>query len=223
MEYNKYTNVECNEKLIEVYTVSLVGNSQKDPLGEDIFFDSNIDLKTLGNAVVKSLAKSRDLSISNEDMNKYSEIKYSKGRDAAEEWFYQRFPEWKLFDLENDIWKEKNKFYWENIERIYKSRSHTAISRKVNQNMQIIDVEKNVDYVKFTPTKHERYGWGGIQEKEKFEVIIPSTSSSEVIGAAVKYAIGNCRGKGADLIRSLLFPNGQPETFEKYIEELGIG
>ncbi|MBQ7674565.1 MAG: hypothetical protein IJT36_08710, partial [Alphaproteobacteria bacterium] len=54
------------------------------------------------------------------------------------------------------------------------------------------------------------------------EMKIPSDSSVEVIGAAVRYAIGNCRGKGADFMRNLLFPDGQPETFEQYLESLGL-
>ena len=89
--------------------------------------------------------------------------------------------------------------------------------------MQTINIEGDSNFIKFIPTEHVRYGWDGISDEERSEVVIPSTSSLEIIGAAVKYAIGNCRGKGADLIRSLLFPNGQPETFEKYIEELGVG
>lgn len=44
----------------------------------------------------------------------------------------------------------------------------------------------------------------------------------KLIGAAVKYAIVNCRGKGADFMRNLLFPDGQLETFEKYLESLGL-
>ena len=93
--------------------------------------------------------------------------------------------------------------------------------KKLYENIQCVSIECKDNIINLLSWIN---GWHGNRTNEReTEFTISSTSSLEVIGAAVKYAIGNCRGKGADLIRSLLFPNGQPETFEKYIEELGIG
>jgi hypothetical protein len=59
-------------------------------------------------------------------------------------------------------------------------------------------------------------------KKGDFKFSIPSTSPPEVIGAAVKYSIARCTGKGADLVAKKLFPNGVPETFEDYLASLNL-
>ena len=46
------------------------------------------------------------------------------------------------------------------------------------------------------------------------------TNRVEVISAAVRYAIGNCQGKGSDFMRKLLFPEGKPDAFEEYLKRL---
>ncbi len=54
--------------------------------------------------------------------------------------------------------------------------------------------------------------------KDATAAAIGAQIGGELVGAAAKYAIGNCRGKGADLIREILFPEGQPEGFDEYLK-----
>ena len=88
--------------------------------------------------------------------------------------------------------------------------------------MQHISVEDDGESILFSSSWHlTTDSWGdpdGKTPSVKFK--IPSSSSEEIIGAAVKYAVGNCQGKGADFMRNMLFPEGQPATFEEYVHSL---
>ena len=102
----------------------------------------------------------------------------------------------------------------------YEYKTKTALLK----NMQHVSVEDDSEFIIFNSHYHLTIdSWGDPDGKTpSVEMKIPSDSLVEVIGAAVRYAIGNCRGKGADFMRNLLFPDGQPETFEQYLESLGF-
>jgi hypothetical protein len=76
------------------------------------------------------------------------------------------------------------------------------------------------DKITLEPSKHSRLGWGGMPES--CNIVIPSSSSPEITGAAVKYSIACCTGKGADLVAKKLFPGGVPDTFENYLKSLNL-
>jgi hypothetical protein len=68
-------------------------------------------------------------------------------------------------------------------------------------------------------TKHKAGGWEGMHS---CDIIISSSSPPEIIGAAVKYAIARCTGKGAYEVAKKLFPDGVPDTFDDYLDSLGL-
>ncbi|MDR0695643.1 MAG: CdiI family contact-dependent growth inhibition immunity protein [Holosporales bacterium] len=54
---------------------------------------------------------------------------------------------------------------------------------------------------------------------------ISASAPPEIIGAAVRYAFSRCRGKGpyakgAEIVTKALFPNGAPDSLEKYLESV---
>ena len=65
--------IHINEKFIRILTCSYSGWSQGDPKGEDIYLEPLADVKIIGESVLKALAKSRDLSISEEDRQALNE------------------------------------------------------------------------------------------------------------------------------------------------------
>ena len=219
----KYASIDCNEKFINIYTETLVGNCCKDPLGYECFQALDADLYSIGDAVLKALDKSRDLTLPEEDRNNFSAICSEDGVLVAREWLYEKHPEWKLFDKDSEAMLEASERWWKEIEKIYKVRSKEATFKRMQKNMQNVAVRKDMNNIKFKSLIHDRYGgWGSTKDNPAIEFSIPSSSPVDVVGAAAKYAIGNCRGKGADLIRGILFPEGQPETFEDYLKELEL-
>jgi hypothetical protein len=89
------------------------------------------------------------------------------------------------------------------------------------EHMQSCSVEMDVKNIVISPWNHEKLdSWDGINKK--FVIAIPSISSPAVVGAAVKYSIARCTGKGADLVAKKLFPDGVPDTFEDYIKSLNL-
>lgn len=105
--------------------------------------------------------------------------------------------------------------YKEWVQKVMKEYGYKT-KKALFQNMQHTLVEDDGENILFSSSYHlTTDSWGNPDGKTPdIEFKIPSSSSVEVIGAAAKYAIGNCRGKGADFMREMLFPNGQPETFE---------
>lgn len=215
----KYTCISCNEHYVSIVTQSLVGNRCDDPLGEEFYLELDSYLPTIGDSVLKALSKSRDLSISDEDRECYTNMIDEKGIDVADKWFDERYPEWKLFD--NELCDKRYHETIENMRVKYDYKTKSVLLK----NMQMLAIScdtENETHFKSWQHKNGDHWSGGDKKDPALEFAIPSLSSVEVVGAAAKYAIGNCRGKGADLIREILFPEGQPETFEEYLKELGL-
>lgn len=211
MKNKKYAFIGCNEKFFEIVTRSFTGGLSGDPLGEDIYLEPLSNCKIIGEAVRKALAKSRDLSISEEDRQALIDGK------VTEEWIDEKYPNQQMFEIAACI--ERYKEWQQRIMKAYKYKTKKALM----QNMQHISVENDMKSILFIPSNHESIdGFSGDGMSEELNIIVPADSSPQVIGAAARYAIGNCRGKGADFMRNLLFPEGQPDTFEKYTEMLGI-
>lgn len=208
----KHVGIDCNEKLLEIHTCSDSGWIQDDPLGEDIYLDPLADSKTIGEAILKALAKSRDVSISEEDRIALIEGKVTR------QWINEKYPgrEWTTPVAAAERYKK----WVEYAMKAYKYKTKKALL----QNMQHISVEDDGENILFSSSYHlTTDSWGNPDGKTPdIELKIPSSSSIEIIGAAARYAIGNCRGKGADFMRNLLFPEGQPNSFEEYIDALKI-
>lgn len=198
-----------NEKFIRVLTCSYSGWITDDPFGEDIYLDLFVDFRDIGESVLRALAKSRDVSISEEDRKALIDGKVTR------EWIDEKYPEGKIFDPEPC--ERRYKEWLQYAMKQYKYKTKKALM----QNLQNVSIQQDAECIIFNPTNHESIeGYGAVPKELK--LIISPDSSLEIIGAAAKYAIGNCRGKGADFMRNLLFPEGQPDTFEKYTEMLGI-
>ena len=67
MTMNKYGGINFNEKFMEIYTCSDSGWITEDPMGEDIYLSPLADFRTVGESLLRAFAKSRDVSISEED------------------------------------------------------------------------------------------------------------------------------------------------------------
>jgi hypothetical protein len=103
------------------------------------------------------------------------------------------------------------------IMRKYGYKSEIAIYK----NMQSCSAILKDASITISPSNHcSTKGWDGMDKK--FATVIPCDSSPEVIGAAVKYSIARCTGKGADLVAKKLFSDGVPETFEDYLKSLDL-
>ncbi len=204
--------IRCNERFWRILTCSYSGWSQGDPYGEDIYLDPSADYKTIGEALLKALAKSRDVSISEEDRQLYIDKKLTR------EDILKKYPDQKMFEIA--ACTERYKDWLQKMMKEYKYKTKTALLK----NMQHVSVENNGELITFSSDYHlTTDSWRDPDGKTpSVEMKIPSTSSVEVIGAAVRYAVGNCQGKGADFMRKLLFPEGKPDTFEEYLEQLGI-
>jgi hypothetical protein len=121
---------------------------------------------------------------------------------------FENFPPQKF--LGYDDWAK-------NMIKTYGCKNEAAIYK----NMQYCSARLEDDTLIISPKNHSSTrGWDGMDKS--FDLIIPSSSSPETIGAAVKYSIARCTGKGADLVANKLFPDGVPDTFEKYLESLNL-
>ena len=210
---NKYVGIKFNEKFMRIYTCSDSGWIQQDPYGEDMYLNPLADYKIIGESLLKAFAKSRDVSISEEDRQALIDGKVS------DEWIDKKYPEISLFSpvacaARYQEWLQK-------MMKEYEYKTKTALLK----NMQHVSVENDGKFIMFSSLYHlTTDSWGDPDGKTpSVKMKIPSTSSVEVIGAAVRYAIGNCQGKGADFMRKLLFPEGKPDTLEEYLSQLGLG
>ena len=212
MNNKKYAGINCNEKFLEIYTCSDSGWIQDDPFGEDIYFELLADNKIIGESILKALVKSRDVSISEEDRQALIEGKVTR------QWIKEKYPgrEWTTPVAAAERFKK----WLADAMKAYNYKTKTALLK----NMQHVSVENDGKNILFSSLWHlTTDSWGDPDGKTpSVEFTIPSSSSVEVIGAAVKYAIGNCQGKGADFMRDIIFPDGQPTTFDEYLKELNL-
>ena len=212
MTIKQYAGIVCNEKFLEIDTGSYSGWVTDDPMGEDIYLKPLADFKTVGESLLKAFAKSRDVSISKEDRQALIDGKVTR------QWINEKYPgrEWTT----PVACAARYQDWLQRMIKEYEYKTKTALLK----NMQHVSVENDGELITFSSLWHlTTDSWGNPDGKTpSVEMKIASTSSLEVIGAAVRYAIGNCQGKGADFIRELLFPDGQPETFEQYLESLGF-
>ncbi|MDR2437050.1 MAG: CdiI family contact-dependent growth inhibition immunity protein [Endomicrobium sp.] len=88
------------------------------------------------------------------------------------------------------------------------------------RNMMSCSLELSKWRLEITPTKQVRGGWNGIGKK--FHILLKSNSPTELIGAAARFAFTRCQGKGRDIVVNALFPNGEPDSLERYLESVDI-
>ena len=204
-------SMSINEKFMEIITFSGEGGRIDDPAAEEIYLDLLSDIKTVGEGMLKALSKSRGLPVSEEDLQAYLEERVSR------QWIYEKYPEVRLFSL-----KASYERYKLRIEKAIKMYGYKR-KRDFWANMQVVSVEDEDGKMAFFLFNHAKLkAWDGGNNVRSLNFSIPSNSSEEVIGAAVRYAIGCCRGLGADYLRGLLFPEGQPETLEEYLKQLNL-
>jgi hypothetical protein len=117
-------------------------------------------------------------------------------------------------------WTAQKEIYKSEVEETIKKYNYKS-KKSLFEYMQSCSAEMNDKSIILSPWKHDRLeGWDGMDKS--FDLVIPSASPPEVIGAAVKYSVARCTGKGADLVAGKLFPDGVPDTFEDYLKSLNL-
>jgi hypothetical protein len=228
----KLAIVRCKPEFIEMCTYSYAGLAHADPSGYDFYFSLKTPLEDFGNAMISALSKSRDFSSTPEEIeyvNKncpqdilsiwdgHSIDELEKLKQEMHEWhekYYQKWvaakPERALFKKE--LTEQRNSEWLESVLKKYQYKNKTALFK----NMQVCSVTEESEEIKFLSHGKDESSNGTSSFK------IKSTSPSEVIGAAVKYSIARCTGKGADVVAKKLFPGGVPESFEDYLKSLNL-
>ena len=188
----KQVGVRSNCEIIKIYTVSFGMQPAIDPKFDNFYFSHDEDKVVVGKALLEALSRSRTLEENDPDHDLLCWINLKDTRYKT--------------DLENEL----RKFKYKNKTALYK-------------NMQGCGVVLTEEKIRFSPLVHEKLeGWSGFKKNERRDFFIPSDSSPGIVGAAVKYSIARCTGRGADLVSEKLFPDGVPESFEVYLESLGL-
>jgi hypothetical protein len=218
----KDAEICCTLDFIEISTVTACGMSYKDPLGDDFYFSLEEKLEVLGNALISALEKSRYLSSTPEEIEEINRL--DEINKNSKEWFlFYRHEKWlnhnpnrRLFEKElveqrNSKWIDfvSKKYGYKNKKALFKNIQHCYVDLHEDQN------------IKISSTEHDKLeGWGATVKD--YKIHIPANSPSKAIGAAVKYSIARCNGKGADLVAKKLFPDGVPDTFDDYLASLNL-
>jgi hypothetical protein len=212
----KIATVYCNPDFIEICTMSRCSVTHKDPLGDDFFFSFDTRLEVLGNALTSAFQKSRDLSSTSEEIEKFNKL--DEMNKNSKEWFLiSRHKEWLKHNPDRLLFEEslEKKRYTEWICFILKRYAYKN-EKTLFKNMQLCSVTKEKSEITFLPFGRRE------ARKGDFRFTICSPSSPEIIGAAVKYSIARCTGKGADLVANKLLPDGVPDTFDDYLKSLSL-
>jgi hypothetical protein len=207
---------------MEISTKTACGMSYKDPLGDDFYFLLDEKLEVLGTALISAFEKSRDLSSTPEEMREFTENAPDMMSGKFREWYDSHHQKWlnnnhsrRLF--EKELVEQRSSEWIDFVSKKYWYKNKKAMFK----NMQSCSAEMDAKTIVVSPWKHDNLeGWDGMDKS--FDLIIPSSSHPEVIGAAVRYSIARCTGKGADLVAKKLFPNGVPDTFEDYLQSLNL-
>ncbi len=167
MTIKQYAGIVCNEKFLEIDTGSYSGWVTDDPLGEDIYLSPLADFKTIGESLLKAFAKSRDVSISEEDRQALID-----GR-VSDEWIDKKYPEISLFSPVACAARYKE--WLERSMKEYEYKTKTALLK----NMQHVSVENDGEFITFSSSWHlTTDSWGDPDGKTpSVEMKIPSTSS----------------------------------------------
>ncbi|MDR2107267.1 MAG: CdiI family contact-dependent growth inhibition immunity protein [Holosporaceae bacterium] len=213
----KDAEIYCNLDFIEISTVTTCSMSYKDPLGDDFFFPLDEQLEVLGSALISALEKSRDLSSSPEEKKEFTENapdilsgKFREWYDGYHQKWLNNKPERRLF--EENLRRQRESEWLNNILKCYGYKNEKALYK----NMQACSATEESEEIKFFSQGKDESSKGTSGFK------IKSASPPEVIGAAVKYSVARCTGKGADLVAGKLFPDGVPDTFEDYLKSLNL-
>jgi hypothetical protein len=219
----KDAEIYCNLDFLEISTVSACGMSYKDPLGDDFYFALEEKIEVLGNALISALEKSRDLSSTHEEKREFTEDSPDVMSGKLREWYNIYHQKWLNSNPERQLFEkeliEHRNFEWINyILEKYNYKNKTVLFKRMQHCSVIASEDKNI---KISSTKHDKLeGWGSTVKDYKLP--IPADSPPEIIGAAVKYSIARCTGKGADLVANKLLPDGVPDTFDDYLKSLSL-
>jgi hypothetical protein len=73
--------------------------------------------------------------------------------------------------------------------------------------------------LEITPFKQKKSQvWVGIGKET--HIHLKSNIPPDLLGAAVRFAFTRCQGKGRDIVVNALFPDGEPNSLEKYLESV---
>jgi hypothetical protein len=205
--------IYCNGDFIEICTMSRCSIYHRDPLGNDFYFLLNEESEILGNALISALEKSRDLSSTQDEKREFTENAPDTMSGKLREWYDSYHERWLNNKPERRLFEEnlERKRYSEWVDNILKHYGYKN-EKSLFKNMQLCSIAKCDEKMIFLP-----YGKREASQND-FKFTITSSSPPSVIGAAVKYSIARCTGKGADLVAKKLFPDGVPDTFEDYLK-----
>ncbi len=208
----RYCSININEKFLEIFTCSDGGYIQDDPVGYDLYFDPLVDIDLLGMSLLRVLSKSRDFGVSEEDRRALME------GEVSYQYIEEKYPKASIF---SPVACDERHRKW--VKRTMKKYGYLT-KRAFYKNMQSINIDDDGERITFVSLRHlDIDSWSESSEKNpviKFSISL--SNRVEVIGAAVRYAIGSCKGLGAYYIKDLLFPNGFPISFEEYLEQLEL-
>jgi hypothetical protein len=76
--------------------------------------------------------------------------------------------------------------------------------------------------LKISPMKRKGPGaWNGLEDE--LNIILKEDAPDEIIGAAVRFAFTRCQGTGVLKVIKALFPDGEPDSLEEYLESVNSG
>jgi hypothetical protein len=208
-------HIYCNTEFLEICTITECGYGCLDPLGNDNFMQLDELINVLGDSLVSALKKSRYLSSTSEEMIEFTKLEQDGKANVIHEKWLKNNKERLLF--ERRLIDERYLQWIENVLRKYNYKNKSAIYKI----MQWCSAEMSNNLIIIKSSKHGHIDrWDGTHND--YKITISSSSSPEVIGAAVKYSIARCTGKGADLVAKKLFPDGVPDTFDDYLKSLNL-
>jgi hypothetical protein len=101
------------------------------------------------------------------------------------------------------------------LKNIYGYKTKTAAYR----NMHSCTLALNDGKLKIAPMYRKGTGaWNGLDAK--YDIILRSDVSPELLGATVRYAFTLCRGQGVNVVTKALFPDVVPNSLEEYLESV---
>ena len=163
-----WASVYCNNNFICVRTNSgYRGGTDVDPKGTQHFISTDASDEDIGLAVVDTLAHSRWILSAPREGSIYPlEVEFDS--DLTFKKRIERHTIWVKLLMERYNYKTKNALF---------------------KGMKNCHLEKKSGVIAFNPTHHEKLeAWSGTGE----DVVIPDTSASAVIGAALRLALSRC-------------------------------
>jgi hypothetical protein len=169
-----WASAKCNGDFMCVETYSGYSNSRRDPKGEQYFLAPEASNEKLGLAVVNALGRSR----------------FVLPAPRTDVWIHPDAG----FDMELYDYKQTTENYATWVKDLmirYGYKTKRALFKK----MKSCSIERKGGVISIGPSHHEKLeSWGRENDDGIEDVVIPESSTSGEIGAALRLAFGRCTG-----------------------------